>query len=191
MSGLDHATLHKNVRARCTRTVVGGRCRMLWHRAVWFLRLGLRLTGSLGGINRVGIVGWGPSYSVDQIVMLTTCCLGYLDDAHSSIRIAFPLLFWATPAFHPLRLLDPVANYVLLRCMGADEEISRARQSVMKKQTFENRCRVHGRLGTEEGTSFWPARLHQPPADIKNPWLWTFVGLGVIAGVSEEAARRQ
>lgn len=41
------------------------------------------------------------------------------------------------------------------------------------------------RKTTAEKNSFWPA-----PAEVKNPSLWTFVGLGAITVVVEEAVRR-
>lgn len=36
--------------------------------------------------------------------------------------MAFPLLLWDTPAFHPLELFGPIANYVFLRYTGGDKE---------------------------------------------------------------------
>ena len=42
------------------------------------------------------------------------------------------------------------------------------------------------RKATEEKNSFWPA-----PAEVRDLGIWSYVGLGAMAVMIEEAARRQ
>lgn len=98
--------------------------------------------------------------------------------------MAFSLLLWDTPAFHPVLLLDPLANHVLLRYRRGDRENeSGQRERYEKAGNWEKMQDL--RKATEENNSFWPAL-----AKAKNPRLWTYAGLGPIAVAVEEAARR-
>ena len=98
--------------------------------------------------------------------------------------MAFPLLLWDTPVFHPLVLLGPLANYLFLRYIGGDNE-NESSQRERYEKTGNQEKMLDLQKATEEKNSFWPA-----PAEVKNPWLWKFVGLGAITVVVEEAVRR-
>ena len=113
-------------------------------------------------------------YAVD-LVALTKCCHSYLGDGIA--HIAFPLLLWDTPAFQPLVLLGPLANYGFLRYMGGNKENESSQGEPYEKADNEEKMQDL-RKADEEKKSFLAA-----PGEIKKPWLWTFVRLGAIAVV--------
>lgn len=98
--------------------------------------------------------------------------------------MAFPLLLWDTPVFHPLVSLGPLTNYLFLRCMRGDRENESSQRERYEKADNQKKMRDLRKAAAEK-KSFWPA-----PAEVKNPSLWTFVGLGAITVVVGEAVRR-
>ncbi|KAF6797045.1 duf1295 domain protein [Colletotrichum sojae] len=100
----------------------------------------------------------------------------YLGDA--LCHLSFPILLYSAGMLHPLAVLGPVFNYVVLRYLGGDaqteahQEERYAREDPAKLQQLREYRR--------EKNSFWPS-----VSEVRNKWLWIVVGAGVVGAVVE------
>lgn len=78
------------------------------------------------------------------MLVLTKCCFSYLGDNFA--QMAFPLLMWDTPTFHPPVLLDSLAKNSFYDISVRKRKTSRARESHMRKQAIRRGCKIYGRL---------------------------------------------
>lgn len=85
---------------------------------------------------------------------------------------------------HPLAVLGPVANYVLLRFVGGDKE----KEAYQEQRYFKEKSPKYSQLQDYKATknSFWP-RLDE----IQNPWLWTVITIGIAGAMVERVIGRK
>ncbi|KAK1670975.1 hypothetical protein BDP55DRAFT_732594 [Colletotrichum godetiae] len=100
----------------------------------------------------------------------------YLGDA--LVHLSFPVLLYSAGMLHPLAVLGPAVNYIVLRYLGgekvteASQEERYAKENPLKFQQLQEYKR--------DKNSFWPSF-----GEYDNKWVWAVAATGVV-GVAVE-----
>ncbi|GJC87816.1 hypothetical protein ColLi_10654 [Colletotrichum liriopes] len=100
----------------------------------------------------------------------------YLGDA--ICHLSFPVLLYSAGMMHPLVVLGPIFNYVILRYLGGDKENEAsqeeryAKENPLKFQQLQEYKR--------DKNSFWPSL-----GEYDNKWVWIVAASGVVGAVVE------
>jgi hypothetical protein len=83
---------------------------------------------------------------------------------------------------HPLALVAPVANYVVLRYVGGDKE----NEAAQEQRYFKEKSPKYGQLQDYKASknSFWP-----DPTEVYNEWCWAVIAFGVGGVIVERVLR--
>lgn len=84
---------------------------------------------------------------------------------------------------HPLAVLGPIANYILLRYVGGDKE----HEAFEEQRYFKEKSPKYSQLQEykTQKNAFWPSLN-----EVHNPWCWTVVTVGVTCAMLERVFGR-
>ncbi|TEA10483.1 hypothetical protein C8034_v007719 [Colletotrichum sidae] len=100
----------------------------------------------------------------------------YLGDA--LCHLSFPVLLYSAGMLHPLAVLGPVFNYILLRYLGGDRENEASQEErYAKEKPLKFQQLQEYKL---EKNSFWPSA-----SEWDNKWVWIVAGAGVLGAAVE------
>ncbi|KAI8277976.1 hypothetical protein K4K60_006583 [Colletotrichum sp. SAR11_57] len=100
----------------------------------------------------------------------------YLGDA--LCHLSFPVLLYSAGMLHPLAVLGPIFNYIILRYLGGDKENEASQEERYAKTSPVKLQQL--REYRAEKNSFWPA-----VKEANNKWVWIVAGAGVVGAAVE------
>ncbi|KAJ5016236.1 hypothetical protein K4K57_011825 [Colletotrichum sp. SAR 10_99] len=100
----------------------------------------------------------------------------YLGDA--LCHLSFPVLLYSAGMLHPLAVLGPIFNYIILRYLGGDKENEASQEERYAKMSPVKLQQL--REYRAEKNSFWPA-----VKEANNKWVWIVAGAGVVGAAVE------
>ncbi|KAH0428457.1 hypothetical protein CcaCcLH18_09015 [Colletotrichum camelliae] len=100
----------------------------------------------------------------------------YLGDA--LCHLSFPVLLYSAGMLHPLAVLGPIFNYIILRYLGGDKENEASQEERYAKTSPVKLQQL--REYRAEKNSFWPA-----VKEWNNQWVWIVAGAGVVGAAIE------
>ncbi|KAF2756358.1 hypothetical protein EJ05DRAFT_441357 [Pseudovirgaria hyperparasitica] len=98
------------------------------------------------------------------------------------IHASFPILLYSCGLLHPIAVLGPLANYAFLRYIGGDAQTETSQEERYKTEDPAKLAQLQQYKA--KTNSFWPK-----VEELKNSWVWTVVGVGLVGAVVESGVR--